>query len=205
MDTIALTAAQQLLLTRAADLHGGKVVEFPTGVRGGARNKILQALLARDLVRADGDDWLMTTAGYAAIGREAPAAPAAPCRTRQHTKQAFVIEMLHRPEGATLAQICASTGWLAHTVRGALSGTLRKKLGLAIISEKRADGERTYRIVWPKPRVCAPAQAASQGAGIQFRPFLRLHSPRPRSSSGTPRPPRPPTANPCKPQFARCR
>ncbi|NMG16971.1 DUF3489 domain-containing protein [Aromatoleum bremense] len=151
MDTIKLTAAQQFLLTRAADLHGGKVAEFPTGVRGGARNKMLQALLARELVRADGEDWLMTTAGYAAIDREAPAAqapaPTAARRTRQHTKQAVVIEMLRRPEGATTAQICASTGWLAHTVRGALSGTLRKKLRLAIISEKGADGERAYRIV----------------------------------------------------------
>lgn len=147
MDTIKLTAAQQFLLTRAADLHGGKVVEFPTGVRGGARNKILQALLARELVRADDEDWLMTAAGYAAIGREVPAAPAAPCRTRQHTKQAVVIDMLRRPEGATIAQICASTGWLTHTVRGTLSGTLRKKLGLTVVSEKDADGARTYRIV----------------------------------------------------------
>lgn len=145
MNTIQLTAAQQFVLTRAADRHGGKVVEFPTGVRGGARNKMLQALLARDLVRGDGEDWLMTAKGYAAIGREAPA-PTAPRRPRQHTKQAVVIEMLRRPEGATIAQICVATGWLAHSVRGALSGTLRKKLGLAIISQKRADGERTYRI-----------------------------------------------------------
>lgn len=151
MDMIKLTAAQQFLLTRAADLHGGKVVEFPTGVRGGARNKMLQALLARRLVRADGEDWLMTTAGYAAIGREAPAAqapaPTAARRSRQHTKQAAVIEMLRRPEGATIAQICASTGWLTHTVRGTLSGSLRKKLGLTVVSEKDADGARTYRIV----------------------------------------------------------
>lgn len=146
MDTIKLTAAQQCLLTRAAELHGGRVVEFPTGVRGGARNKMLQALLARDLVRADGEDWLMTAAGYAAIGQKAPAEPAATRRPRQHTKQAVVIEMLRRPDGATIAQICAATGWLPHSVRGALSGTLRKKLGLAIVSEKRTDGERAYRI-----------------------------------------------------------
>lgn len=147
MDTIKLTAAQQFLLTCAADRHGGKVVEFPTGVRGGARNKMLQAVLARQLVRTDGADWFVTDEGYAAIGREAPAAPAAPCRTRQHTKQAAVIGMLRRPEGATIAQICASTGWLTHTVRGTLSGTLRKKLGLTVISEKDSDGARTYRIV----------------------------------------------------------
>ena len=159
MNTIALTAAQQFLLTRAADLHGGKVVQFPTGVRGGARNKMLQALLARQLVRTDGADWFVTDEGYAAIGKAAPAPqPVASVadedieapttrRTREHTKQAVVIDMLRRPEGATIEQICASTGWLAHSVRGALSGTLRKKLGLTVVSEKRMDGERTYRIV----------------------------------------------------------
>ena len=57
-----------------------------------------------------------------------------------------MIEMLRRPEGATIAQIVAATGWLAHTVRGAFAGALKKKLGLTVTSEKPEGGERVYHI-----------------------------------------------------------
>ena len=67
-------------------------------------------------------------------------------RTRENSKQATVIQMLQRPEGATIAQICASTGWQSHTVRGTFAGAFKKKLGLAITSEKAAGGERVYRV-----------------------------------------------------------
>src|SRR5690606_25604652 len=53
---------------------------------------------------------------------------AAPKRGREHSKQELVIEMLKRPEGATIAQICEATGWQAHTVRGTFAGALKKKL-----------------------------------------------------------------------------
>jgi hypothetical protein len=48
------------------------------------------------------------------------------------TKQALMIEMLKRPEGATVEQIAAATGWQHHTIRGAISGALRRKLGLIV-------------------------------------------------------------------------
>ena len=67
-------------------------------------------------------------------------------RTRENSKQAAVITMLQRPEGATVAQICAATGWQSHTVRGTFAGAFKKKLGLTITSEKAPGGERTYRI-----------------------------------------------------------
>jgi hypothetical protein len=51
---------------------------------------------------------------------------------RTGTKQAQMIEMLKRPEGATVEQIAAATGWQHHTVRGAISGALKKKLGLTV-------------------------------------------------------------------------
>jgi hypothetical protein len=70
----------------------------------------------------------------------------APRRTRAHSKQAQVIAMLQRPEGATLRQIMDTTGWQAHTVRGTLAGALKKKLGLTIVSEKSPGGERVYRL-----------------------------------------------------------
>ncbi|MCM8625609.1 DUF3489 domain-containing protein [Accumulibacter sp.] len=75
-----------------------------------------------------------------------PPAVLRPLRTRENSKQATVIAMLQRPEGATIAQICALTGWLAHTARGCLAGALKKKLGLTITSEKPRGGERVYRL-----------------------------------------------------------
>ena len=66
--------------------------------------------------------------------------------TRQNSKQAAVIQMLQRPEGATINQICAATGWQAHTVRGTFAGAFKKKLGLTITSEKPEGGDRIYRV-----------------------------------------------------------
>jgi hypothetical protein len=54
--------------------------------------------------------------------------------------------MLRRPEGATIAQICDATGWQTHTVRGTFAGALKKKLGLAVLSEKVEGRGRVYRI-----------------------------------------------------------
>ncbi|MES0875053.1 DUF3489 domain-containing protein [Sinimarinibacterium thermocellulolyticum] len=70
----------------------------------------------------------------------------APRRTRADSKQAQVIAMLRRPEGATIHQIMEATGWQAHTVRGTLAGALKKKLGLTIVSDKPQGGERVYRL-----------------------------------------------------------
>ena len=67
-------------------------------------------------------------------------------RTRDNSKQASVIAMLKRPEGATIAQIVDATGWQAHTVRGTFAGAFKKKLGLAITSSKDEGAERVYRI-----------------------------------------------------------
>ncbi len=65
---------------------------------------------------------------------------------RHGTKQAILIEMLRRPNGATIQQMSAKTGWQAHSVRGAISGALKKKLGLAVTSERVGDRGRVYRI-----------------------------------------------------------
>ena len=62
------------------------------------------------------------------------------------TKQAILIEMLRRPNGATIEQMTAKTGWQAHSVRGAISGALKKKLGLAVTSERVEARGRVYRI-----------------------------------------------------------
>ena len=75
----------------------------------------------------------------------APAAPTAPV-AREGSKKAIVLDMLKRPEGATLQEIMSVTGWMAHSVRGFISGGLGKKMGLAVESLKTPEGARAYRI-----------------------------------------------------------
>ena len=67
-------------------------------------------------------------------------------KRRPDSKQAQVIEMLQRPEGATIAQIGEITGWQSHTTRGFFAGAVKKKLGLTITSHKPPQGERVYRV-----------------------------------------------------------
>ena len=79
--------------------------------------------------------------------KSAPAAPAAPParKTREGSKQARLVEMLKRPEGVTITEAAEELDWQHHTVRGALAGALKKKLGLEITSEKVEDRGRVYR------------------------------------------------------------
>jgi hypothetical protein len=65
---------------------------------------------------------------------------------RASSKLARVIALLRRKGGANIAEISKATGWQAHSVRGAISGTIKKKLGLMVSSEN-VDDIRTYRIV----------------------------------------------------------
>ncbi len=118
---------------------------------------------------------VITDAGLQAIGvapdrgtgKQAPTAKAQPKKRRQRTarkaaepkpkaktaaavrpgtKQAILIDLLRRKEGATIAELVAATGWQPHSVRGAISGSLKKKLGLAVTSEKVESRGRVYRI-----------------------------------------------------------
>ena len=176
MSTISLTPVQHAILAHALEHTGGRIEWFPDHIKGGARQKVLAGLANRALIARQGDDWVVADEGYGAMGRERPA-PATPAaapletdqeleaavtaaeatwaqqrptakpRTRTHSKQAEVIRMLQRPEGATLRQIVKATGWLSHTVRGTLSGALKKRLGLNIVSEKVGDTDRVYRIL----------------------------------------------------------
>ena len=65
---------------------------------------------------------------------------------REGSKKAIVLDLLKRTEGATLKEIMSATAWEAHSVRGFISGSLGKKMGLKIDSAKREDGERVYRL-----------------------------------------------------------
>ncbi len=112
----------------------------------------------------------ITDAGLAAIGVEPEGADSAPtgatqtpaddaasdaaatkfapkARTaREGTKQALLIEMLRTENGATIAEIVEATGWQPHTVRGAIAGALKKKLGLDVTSEKVEGRGRVYKL-----------------------------------------------------------
>jgi hypothetical protein len=89
-----------------------------------------------------------TATSAAPAEKPAPKAPArATERTpREGTKQATMIAMLQRKNGATIAEIVEATGWQQHTVRGAFAGALKKKLELNIVSEKVDGRGRVYRI-----------------------------------------------------------
>ena len=65
---------------------------------------------------------------------------------REGSKAAIVLDLLKRADGATLAELMKATGWQAHSVRGFLSGTVSKKLGLAVTSAKVEGSERSYSI-----------------------------------------------------------
>ena len=82
-----------------------------------------------------------------AIREHAAKTPAAkPPTQRAGTKQAQIIALLQRPEGATIAEIIAATAWQAHSARGVISGVLKKKLGLVVGSTKEDGRGSVYRI-----------------------------------------------------------
>jgi hypothetical protein len=66
--------------------------------------------------------------------------------TNQGSKTCTILELLKRPTGATLKELMKATGWQPHSVRGFLSGTLKKRMGTPVESFKSADGHRTYRV-----------------------------------------------------------
>ena len=66
---------------------------------------------------------------------------------REFSKKAIVIEMMRSKYGATLAEIAKATDWQFHSIRGFISGSLTKKMGLKVESAKNEAGERAYRIL----------------------------------------------------------
>ena len=155
-----LSPAQSLLLRTAARRADGRVIP-PDTLRGGARVKVLTSLLQRGWIEPADDGHVMTDAGYAAIGQQRPMPPddVQPMDAtddfqllegipiRPGTKLAALVMALRHPQGATSLQLMLDTGWQQHTVRGAISGMLRKKLGLNVVLAHNESGERVYRVV----------------------------------------------------------
>lgn len=157
---LKLSPAQSLLLRTAARRADGRVIA-PDTLRGGARVKVLTALLQRGWIEPADDGHLLTDAGYTAIGqlRPVPLDDVQPVDAtddlqllegipvRPGTKLAALVVALRRPQGATSLQLMLATGWQPHTVRGAISGMLRKKLGMNVVLAHNDSGERVYRVV----------------------------------------------------------
>ena len=161
METLPkLSPAQCLLLRTAARRPDGRVIP-PDTLRGGARVKVMTSLLQRGWIEPANDGHVMTDAGYAAIGQQRPMPPddvqpmdatddfqlLEGIPVRPGTKLAALVMALRRPQGATSLQLMLATGWQPHTVRGAISGLLRKKLGLNVVLAHNDSGERVYRVV----------------------------------------------------------
>jgi hypothetical protein len=144
-------AAAKMAVTKM--IEQGWLQEVDANLRRGAP-------LWRETGGGHGTTLVVTDAGQLAIGidpvvvktvvaiREhaAKAAAKRPSTQREGTKQAQIIAMLQRPEGATIAQMVEATSWQAHTVRGAISGALKKKLGLLIGSERVTGRGSVYKL-----------------------------------------------------------
>ena len=155
-----LSLAQSLLLRTAARRTDGRVIP-PDTLRGGGRAKVLTALLQRGWIESADGGHALTDEGYAAIGQQRPVPPddVQPMDTigdlqllegipvRPGTKLAALVMALRRPQGATSLQLMLATGWQPHTVRGTISGMLRKKHGLNVVLAHNDTGERVYRVV----------------------------------------------------------
>jgi len=108
-----------------------------------AVNRIWKAIQA--LTPAPAQQAAPTAPKTAEAAKQATAKDATPT-TRDGSKKAIVLDMLKRPEGATLKDIMSATAWQAHSVRGFISGGLGKKMGITVESFKSESGERAYRI-----------------------------------------------------------
>jgi hypothetical protein len=146
-----LSPSQRDLLARATDAPDG-AVDAPQDAKAAIAALIKRGLMI-SIPQAEGPSRLtITEAGRAAIadgGGQDPSVktlPEAPSARTAHTgKIAVLIGLLRQDGGANIEAMMAATGWQAHSVRGAISGAVKKKLGLTVLSEKTEAG-RLYRI-----------------------------------------------------------
>lgn len=144
--------AKALLQEVDADLRKGEPVWRETGDGHGTTLIVTDAGLAAIGIEPENANTAPAGATDAPTEKPAPDTPseteAAPkARTpREGTKRATLIAMLRAPDGATIEEIMAATGWQSHTVRGAMAGALKKKLGLEVTSEKVEGRGRAYKL-----------------------------------------------------------
>ncbi|QFQ87413.1 DUF3489 domain-containing protein [Paracoccus kondratievae] len=169
MAQIQLSDAQAFILSTACAREDGAIFPVTASLKGGAVGNVCKSLLKRGLIeeiaatdlntvwRHDEERGPITLRAtplaYSTLGITDEQSGTPPAETptsavqrRKGTKQETVIEMLRAEGGATIDEIVAATGWQPHTVRGAMSGALKKKLGLHVTSEKVENRGRVYSL-----------------------------------------------------------
>jgi hypothetical protein len=152
------TTTQISILVAAACRSSGEIEPLPDNLRGGARIQVVKGLLAKGFVVESGGHHALTDAGYAAAGKRRPIQKGVQnLDNTQHTirpgtKILTLVELLQEPGGASIVTLLQATGWLPHTIRGAISAIVKKKLGFSVISEKGLSGERIYKIDITAPK-----------------------------------------------------
>ncbi len=138
MSDATLNKTETTILTEAAGQAGR--IATPERLKPTTRDRLLGRFLRDGLIAADeeGNGHRLTAAGYRAVGLEPPRV------VRSGSKQALVLELLGRGEGASLDELIAVTGWLPHSTRAVLS-RLRTG-GTALAKTARPEGGTAYRI-----------------------------------------------------------
>jgi hypothetical protein len=169
MTQIQLSDPQAIILSTACAREDGAVFPVTASLKGGAVGNVCKSLLKKGLIEEIGATDLNTVwrhneergpitlratpMAYSALGITGEPDESArtdsasePVHRRNGTKQAKLIEMLRAEDGATIEEIMVATGWQSNTIRGAMSGALKKKLGLEVTSEKVRNRGRVYRL-----------------------------------------------------------
>ena len=141
-----LTQTQKTILVAASQRPDGNIEPLPSNINAGIKPRVIQGLLNRDLITQSDGNYIINAKGFAAIDLPAPSKIRRRANPREGTKQARMIALMQRTEGASIEEICQATGWQKHTVRGTFSNTLKKRLGLTVTSYKEADQPRRYRV-----------------------------------------------------------
>jgi hypothetical protein len=136
--TAVITAKGESIMTSIPETGTAAAV---TAEEGKATKKARASAGGAHVARAKGK-----AAKKVKATKRAPKAAKEARAAKEGSKAAKIIDLLKRPNGATLLEIMKAAGWQAHSVRGFISGTLTKKMGLAVASEKAEDGERTYSL-----------------------------------------------------------
>jgi Protein of unknown function (DUF3489) len=143
-----LSDTQLVVLSAASQRPNHSVHPLTVKLPGGAVAKVLGSLLAKGLIKeiqAEREETSTDSETKPSDKGKSQSKHKQP-RTRPGSKQAKLIEMLKRPNGATVEEIVKKFEWQPHTVRGAIAGALKKKLGLKVTSEKVERRGRAYRI-----------------------------------------------------------
>lgn len=169
--TTLLSTTQEDILELATSREDGMVLPFPDDLKlkGGAAHKVLGSLVSKGFIKKTGEDFIITNKGRKAIDAdlveeepeieelateepeeaETEVEPVAPAKTGKTTptgKLGQMLALLKREEGATVTDLMEVTGWQKHSVRGAMSGQLKKKYGLKFEQIATKDAETVYKI-----------------------------------------------------------